>query len=113
MDIIFADRKIKKCANNDRLALREFGKIRFEIFKKRMTALYMADNLEELRNLPGNWHELKNERKGQWACDLDQPYRLVFEPQEKPIPTDISGKYIWIEIKAVEIIEITNYHKEG
>lgn len=78
-----------------------------------MTALYMAENLEELRNLPGKWHELKNERKGQWACDLDQPYRLVFEPQEKPIPTDSSGKYIWIEIKAVEIIEITNYHKEG
>lgn len=64
MEITFADRKIKKCANDDRLALREFGKIRFEIFKKRMTALYMADNLEELRNLPGNWHELKNERKG-------------------------------------------------
>jgi toxin HigB-1 len=113
MDITFADRKIKKCANDDRLALKVFGKKRFEIFKKRMTALYMADNLDELRNLPGNWHELKNERKGQWACDLDQPYRLIFEPQEKPIQTDNSGKYIWIEIKAVEIIEITNYHKEG
>jgi toxin HigB-1 len=111
MDVIFAGRKIKKCANDDRLALKEFGKIRFEIFKKRMTALYIADNLEELRNLPGNWHELKNERKGQWACDLDNPYRLIFKPQEKPIPTDNSGKFIWFEIKAVEIIEITNYHK--
>ena len=77
-----------------------------------MNALHMAENLEELRHLPGNWHELKNERKGQWACDLDQPYRLIFEPQEKPIPTDQSGKYIWSEIKAVKIIEITNYHKE-
>jgi proteic killer suppression protein len=112
MNITFADRKIRKCANDDRLALREFGKIRFEIFKKRMNALYMAENLEELRHLPGNWHELRNERKGQWACDLDQPYRLIFEPQEKPIPTNQSGKYIWIEIKAVEIIEIINYHKE-
>lgn len=38
---------------------------------------------------------------------------LIFEPLEKPIPTDKDGKYIWIEIKAVEIIEITDYHKEG
>lgn len=112
MNITFADRKIRKYANDDRLALKEFGKTRFEFFKKRMNALHMAENLEELRHLPGNWHELKNERKGQWACDLDQPYRLIFEPQEKPIPTDQSGKYIWSEIKAVKIIEITNYHKE-
>jgi len=27
-----------------------------------------------------------------------------------PIPTDENGKYLWIEIKGVEIIEITNYH---
>jgi len=113
MNITFADRKIKNYANDDRLALKKFGKNRFGIFKKRMTALYVADNLEELRHQPGNWHELVGNRKGQWACDLDQPYRLIFEPQEQPIPINNSGKYIWIEIKAVEIIEITNYHKEG
>ncbi len=112
MDITFADKKIERCANDDQLALKKFGKIRSGIFKKRMNALYMAENLEELRYLPGNWHELTNERKGQWACSLDQPYRLIFEPQETPIPTDESGKYIWSEIKAVEIIEIINYHKE-
>jgi len=38
---------------------------------------------------------------------------LIFEPLEKPIPTDEHGKFIWIEIKAVEMKEITNYHKEG
>lgn len=41
---------------------------------------------------------------------LDQPYRLIFEPHEDPIPIDDNGKYIWIEIKGVEIKEITNYH---
>jgi len=78
-----------------------------------MTALFAANNLEELRNQPGSWHELTGNRKGQWACNLDQPYRLIFEPQERPIPSNVFGTYIWIEIKAVEIIEITNYHKEG
>ncbi len=44
------------------------------------------------------------------GLDLDQPNRLIFEPHEDPIPTDGAGKYIWLEIKGVEIIEITNYH---
>jgi proteic killer suppression protein len=113
MIITFANRKLKKCANNDRLALKEMGKKRFEFFKKRMTALLVAENLEELRHQPGHWHELTGNRKGQWACTLDQPYRLIFEPVEKPVLTDADNKFIWIEIKAVEIIEITNYHKEG
>ncbi|MDD2633769.1 MAG: type II toxin-antitoxin system RelE/ParE family toxin [Bacteroidales bacterium] len=113
MNITFADKKLKKCANDDRFALKKLNKQRFEIFKKRLTTLSVAENLEELRHMPGNWHELTGNRKGQWACDLNQPYRLIFEPQERPIPTDKTGKFIWVEIKAVKIIEITNYHKEG
>ena len=69
-----------------------------------------ADTLEDVRYLPGNYHELTADRKGQWACDLDQPYRLIFQPHENPIPEDENGKYIWIEITGVEILEITNYH---
>jgi len=113
MDITFVNRKLRKCANDDRYALKQFGKKRFDIFKKRMTAFFVAENLEELKFQPGHWHELTGNRKGQWACSLDQPYRLVFEPLDKPIPTDDFSKYIWIKIIEVEIIEITNYHKEG
>ena len=51
-----------------------------------------------------------DERYCQWSCDLDQPYRLIFVPHENPIPTDGNGKYLWIEIKGVEVLEITNYH---
>lgn len=65
---------------------------------------------EDVRNLPGHYHELRDDRKGQWSCDLDQPYRLIFKPHEDPIPEDEYGRYIWIEITVVEIIEIANYH---
>lgn len=44
------------------------------------------------------------------GCDLDQPFRLIFKPQEKPIPTNDHGQYVWNEIKGVEIMEIVNYH---
>jgi proteic killer suppression protein len=65
-----------------------------------------------LRELPGNYHQLTENRKDQWACDLDQPYRLVFEPGEIPIPKDKHGNQILVEIKSLEILEIDNYHKE-
>jgi proteic killer suppression protein len=112
MDIKFTDKKLEKLANNDRKMLKELGKVRAEKFRLRLFQLHNAQNLEEIRHLPGRFHELIGNRKGQWACDLDQPYRLIFEPQEKPIPTDPNGRFIWFEIKGVEIIEIDNYHKE-
>lgn len=88
------------------------GKLRADKFKLRLTQLSSVDTLEDVRYLPGNYHELKTNRKGQWTCDLDQPYRLIFKPHENPIPEDEHGRYIWIEIKGVEIMEIINYHKE-
>lgn len=112
MEITFNDRKLEKLANDDRKCLKEMGRIRAEIFRRRLNQLKDAQTLEDVRYLPGNYHDLIGNRKGQWACDLDQPYRLVFEPHESPIPTDEHGVYIWFEIKGVEVIEIINYHKE-
>lgn len=97
-------------ANDPRLAARKLGTIRAALFKDRLDDLAAALTLEDVRFLPGHYHELKEDRKGQWACDLDQPYRLIFRPHEDPIPEDADGKYIWIEITGVEILEIANYH---
>lgn len=87
-----------------------YGKRRGELIQRRLDDLRAADTLEDVRHLPGRYHELTADRKGQWACDLDQPYRLIFSPHEYPIPVNEDGQYIWIEIKGVEIIEITDYH---
>jgi proteic killer suppression protein len=110
LKISFSNRKLEKLANNYWKCQKELGQIRARLYQRRLQDLQNAQTLEDVRNLPGHYHELREDRKGQWACDLDQPYRLVFEPQEKPIPTDKSGKYVWIEIKGVEIIEIADYH---
>jgi proteic killer suppression protein len=112
MDISFGDKDLKKYANEDRLAIRKLGSKRAQVFKQRLDDLRAADTLEDVRYLPGHYHELKENRKGQWSCDLDQPYRLIFIPHEDPIPTNADGQYVWIEIRGVEVIEITNYHKE-
>jgi proteic killer suppression protein len=112
VEIIFKEKKLERIANDDRRLLKELGTIRAKKLRLRLSQLKTATTLEEVRYLPGNYHELKDNRKGQWACDLDQPYRLIFTPQESPIPLNEDGQYIWIEITAIEIIEIINYHKE-
>lgn len=112
MIVTFADKKLQKIVNDDRKMFKEFGKVRAEKIRNRLTQLLDAVTLDDVRFLPGNYHELTGNRKGQWACDLDQPYRLVFEPHEDPIPANEQGQYLWFKIVGVEIIEIVNYHKE-
>lgn len=110
MDITFKDKKLRKCANDLRKLQQVFGERRARLLQLRLDDMRAAGTLEDVRHLPGRFHELANDRKGQWACDLDQPYRLIFEPHENPIPANDDGQYIWLEIKGVEIIEITDYH---
>lgn len=110
MNISFHNRKLEKLLDDLSKLNRELGTLRARLFLKRIGTLVDAETLEDVRYEPGNFHELKGDRKGQWACDFDHPYRLVFEPHEDPIPTDTAGRYVWLEIKGVEIVEITNYH---
>ena len=112
MKITFSNKKLEKLVQNERKMVKELGSLRAAILKKRLTQLKFASNLENVRHLSGNYHELKKNRKGQWSCDLDQPYRLIFKPHKNPIPTNADGQYIWIEISELEVIEIINYHKE-
>lgn len=112
MEITFADKTFGKLANDDRKLLKECGKLRAEKIKARLAQLRFATTLEDVRNLPGNYHELTGNRKGQWACDLDQPYRLILTPHSKPIPTNDHGQYVWLEITGIEVVGVINYHKE-
>jgi proteic killer suppression protein len=110
MKINFGNKKLETYANNDRKGQKNLSPKRFKKYKQRLDQLRASKTLEDVRHQPGRFHELTNDRKGQWACDLDHPYRLIFEPQEKPIPTNDDGKYLWIKITDVEIIEIKDYH---
>ena len=100
-------KKITKIAKNPE---KELGQNCGKKFKRRIEQLIVAENLEALRYAPGRFHELTGNRKGQFACDLEHPYRLIFEPHEDAKPTDGDGCYIWIEIKSIEVLDITDYH---
>ncbi|MEO7177196.1 MAG: type II toxin-antitoxin system RelE/ParE family toxin [Saprospiraceae bacterium] len=110
MKITFADKKLEKLATDYKMCRKKLGDRRAKLLIIRLNALREAHNLEDVRDLPGSFHELKGSRKGQWACNLDHPYRLVFAPLENPIPSNEDGQYIWLEITGVEVIQIVDYH---
>lgn len=111
MHITYKTKELQKYAEDARYSLKKLGPVLSNNFTKRITALMSAESLEDVRNLPGDYHELIGDRKGQWACRLDGNTRLIFKPHENPIPTNPSGQYLWCEIKGVEIEEIIDYHK--
>lgn len=112
MRIEFATKELNRCAQQCRYAGKKMGTVRAELFFRRLNALYSAATFEDLRNVPGHFHELAHDRKGQWGVDLDQPYRLIVTPKTKPVKVDKDGKYIWDSIIDAVVVEIINYHKE-
>ncbi len=111
MIITFANKKLKKYANNHKLAVQKLGPQRAAIFQRRLDDIAASESFADFKYLPGNFHQLREDRKGQWACDLDQPYRLIFIPAESPVHKNEAGVQSLIEIKGVEVIEIKDYHK--
>jgi proteic killer suppression protein len=110
VEITFRHNKLKKLVNDDRKLEREFGRIQAKKIKQRLDDMRAAASLEDMRHMPGRYHELSGDRKGEWACDLEHPNRLIFAPHEDPIPLNAIGGYDWKSIRGVEILEIVDYH---
>lgn len=110
MDIIFANKNLEKWANSHTLATKKLGTERANKYHQRLDDMRDVESFNDLQYLPGRYHNLSGNRNGQWACDLDHPYRLIFEPGENPVPVNEHGTPILTEIRIVEIIEIVDYH---
>lgn len=111
MDVAFRKSKHRKCANDHNYAQKELGPKRARKFLDRLTELKAADCLADLRNLPqAGHHELTGDRKGELACNLDHPYRLVYIPGHDPIPRKEDGGLDWNQVTAITIYDIVDYH---
>lgn len=109
MNIIFADRKLEKFANDYGLAQRKLGSLQAKLYHQRLNDLYDAENFAVLPQLPGHHHPFSENRTGQWACSLEQPTRLVYEPLiEVANKCSIELK----ELKDLTVLEITDYHEK-
>ncbi len=107
MQIVYADKELATCAGDKSFAVKKLGHRRANIYWARLETLKQTCNLGELKNMPGRFHELTGNRAGQWACDLDHPYRLIFKPL-----INNEGNIVGLIVEqTVSIMEIVDYHK--
>lgn len=111
MHIEFKDKKLRKIFDSDRELQKSYGKTGALKIRSRLDDLQAAKSLEVMRNLPGRCHELTADRKGQLSLDIEQPYRLIFEPWGDDVQRKTDGGLDWNSVKAIRILEIFDPHK--
>ena len=111
MEISFGSRKIQKTFNSEKELIRVYGSNMAKRIRIRMAILEAAGNLEDVpTSPPSRRHELGQNRKGQFAVDLEHPYRLVFQPDHNPLPRKANGGLDLREITNIVILEVEDYH---
>ena len=110
VDIAFATAKLEKQCNDSKAGVRAFGPKCAKKLRLRLDDMRAARNLEDCRHLPGRYHELTGDRKGQIAADVEHPKRLIFKPAHDPPPKKRDGGLDWNKVTAVIVLEIEDYH---
>ena len=110
MKIFFANKKLEDELGSPENCKIARGKDMAKKVALRLQQAFNADSLEDLRNVPGRWHELRENRKGQFAVSLVEPYRMIFLPDGDPADYIEHGSIKWDKVIAIKIQEITDYH---
>ena len=110
MKVCFKTKKMFKIFSKEKELKKRYGVKMAKKIIQRLDDMIAAENLEVLFTLPGNHHPLKGDRKGQFACYLEHPYRLVYEPGNEPLPINENNELIYSKITIVNIIEVEDYH---
>lgn len=98
MEVEYRNASIKKVCTNASFAERKFGPKMAEKIQLRIDQIKAATSVEEMIQFHiGRCHPLHHNRKDQYAVDLVQPMRLVFEK-------------IGNERQIANILEIIDYH---
>lgn len=78
MEIKYKDAKLEALVKDTKALIRFLGPRRAKILQRRLDDLKNVSDKKDLALLPGRYHALIGDRQGEWACSLDQPYRLIF-----------------------------------
>lgn len=98
MQITYKNNKIKKVCTEAKVAERIHGREMADKIHQRIDEIGAADSVEMMVQFHiGRCHPLTQNRKGQYAVDLVQPYRLVFEKKGD-------------EVQIANILEVVDYH---
>jgi plasmid maintenance system killer protein len=110
MKIDFSSAKLQKSLTVEKEMLRIHGAIRTKKLKLRLKVLQSAQSLQDVPYLPPDrCHPLKGARKGQFAVDLDHPFRLIFKPSE-PVSYLPDNGIDLRKVTSVTIESVEDYH---
>jgi len=111
MHITFKNKKLKNIFDSHKDLLRVYGEVRGKKIEHRMSVLRAAACLEEVPvEKPDRRHALSLNRKGQFAVDITENYRLIFEPSNNPLPLQKDGGLDLKMITEIKILEVEDYH---
>ena len=110
MKIDFLSVKDKDFFENSKEVVKKHGPETAKKLQTRLDDLDAAQSMDDMRNLPGKWEELKNDRAGQFSARLQGGLRLIVKPQKQPPPTKPDGGLDWRAIDSITILEMVDYH---
>jgi len=97
--------------NSQAELIREYGKENAKVIMRRMMVLQAAECLADVpRRSPDRCHALSGKRKGQYAVDAKQPYRIIMEPANNPLPLLDDGSIDTKRVTSIRILEVKDYH---
>jgi proteic killer suppression protein len=109
VEITFHSNKICRLCNDSKHALKKLGRPVAEKLRQRLDDLHAAKCLEDMRNAAGRIEELTADLKGCFSLYLNG-LRLIFQPCKEPIPLKDDGGLDWLNITAVTVVAIKDYH---
>ena len=99
MDIRYRTKWLERCCTDYNYAKKKYGVITAEDLKYCINVIRSFDSVETLVKLNiQRCHPLHQNRRGQYAMDLEHPLRLIFEKDDEG------------NVHIVKIVDITDYH---
>ena len=107
--IKYGDRKLEKLLNDDKLLIRAFGVSNARKIILRLNQIKAASSLGAiLTQRVGRCHPLSGDRMGQFAFDVEQPYRLIVMPKYDNKAAEQAKDLS--QVKTIIVMEVTDYH---
>lgn len=101
---------MKEC-NDFKLLVRNHGNQRAKMIRRRLDDLRAIETLNDIKKLPQTrCHELKGDKKGLLALDLNHPFRLIIQPNHDPVPRKADGGIDWEGVTSIVVVSVEDYH---
>lgn len=109
IEVIFASEELEDACRSNKEAERMWGQVG-RVVIRRLATIAAAEAMVHLVNVPGRFHALTGDRKGQYAMEVSQRQRLILEPGNNPLPRAPDGGVDLGRVTLVRILGVIDYH---